>query len=120
MNRLIKSTALGLSVLIGCSLCACGVTDSSLGQKTEINPGLWVEKEVALEPDPSDILETYGTDCEMLADFLKGVKTPVIVDEVIADKLLPYAEALAKGQQDAESATQAAEKDLRLYLAERG
>ena len=56
----------------------------------------------------------------MLADFLTGVKTPVIVDEVIADKLLPYAEALAKGQQDAESATQAAEKDLRLYLAERG
>ena len=47
MNRLIKSTALGLSVLMGCSLCACGVTDSSLGQKTEINPGLWVEKEVA-------------------------------------------------------------------------
>lgn len=65
-------------------------------------------------------VETYGTDREMLADFLKGVKTPVIVDEVIADKLLPYAEALAKGQQDAESATQAAEKDLRLYLAERG
>ena len=56
----------------------------------------------------------------MRADFLKGVKTPVIVDEVIADKLLPYAEALAKGQQDAESSTQAAEKDLRLYLAERG
>ena len=41
-------------------------------------------------------VETYGTDREMLADFLKGVKTPVIVDEVIADKLLPYAEALAK------------------------
>ena len=33
MNRLIKSTALGLSVLMGCSLCACGATDSSLGQK---------------------------------------------------------------------------------------
>ena len=67
MNRLIKSTALGLSVLMGCSLCACGVTDSSLGQKTEINPGLWVEKEVALEPDPSDILAlTTTTDGQLL------------------------------------------------------
>ena len=67
MNRLIKSTALGLSVLMGCSLCACGVTDSSLGQKTEINPGLWVEKEVALEPDSSDILAlTTTTDGQLL------------------------------------------------------
>ena len=67
MNRLIKNTALGLSVLMGCSLCACGVTDSSLGQKTEINPGLWVEKEVALEPDPSDILAlTTTTDGQLL------------------------------------------------------
>ena len=61
MNRLIKSTALGLSVLMGCSLCACGATDSSLGQETEINPGLWIEKEVALEPEPSDILALATT-----------------------------------------------------------
>ena len=88
-------------------------------QNTVVGDGLPVI-ESSLDARIDAAVETYGTDCEMLADFLKGVKTPVIVDEVIADKLLPYAEALAKGQQDAESATQAAEKDLRLYLAERG
>ncbi len=88
-------------------------------QNTVVGDGLPVI-ESSLDARIDAAVETYGTDREMLADFLKGVKTPVIVDEVIADKLLPYAEALAKGQQDAESATQAAEKDLRLYLAERG
>lgn len=88
-------------------------------QNTVVGDGLPVI-ESSLDARIDAAVETYGTDSEMLADFLKGVKTPVIVDEVIADKLLPYAEALAKGQQDAESAAQAAEKDLRLYLAERG
>lgn len=88
-------------------------------QNTVVGDGLPVI-ESSLDARIDTAVETYGTDREMLADFLKGVKTPVIVDEVIADKLLPYAEALAKGQQDAESAAQAAEKDLRLYLAERG
>lgn len=84
-------------------------------QNTVVGDGLPVI-ESSLDARIDAAVETYGTDREMLADFL----TPVIVDEVIADKLLPYAEALAKGQQDAESAAQAAEKDLRLYLAERG
>ena len=60
MNRIFKSMALGLSVLIGCSLCACDATDSSLGQETETK-GLWVEKEVTLEPEPSDILDLVTT-----------------------------------------------------------
>ena len=70
--------------------------------------------------EEKDAISHRGNAIRLLADFLKGVQTPVIVDQVIADKLLPYAEALAKGQQSAESAVQAAESDLRLYLAERG
>lgn len=88
-------------------------------QNTVVGDGLPVI-ESSLDARIDAAAETYGTDRDMLADFLKGVQTPVIVDQVIADKLLPYAEALAKGQQSAESAVQAAESDLRLYLAERG
>lgn len=88
-------------------------------QNTVVGDGLPVI-ESSLDARIDAAAETYGTDRDMLADFLKGVQTPVIVDQVIADKLLPYAEALAKGQQSAESAVQAAQSDLRLYLAERG
>lgn len=88
-------------------------------QNTVVGDGLPVI-ESNLDARIDAAAETYGTDRDMLADFLKGVQTPVIVDQVIADKLLPYAEALAKGQQSAESAVQAAQSDLRLYLAERG
>ena len=88
-------------------------------QNTVVGDGLPVV-ESSLDARIDAAVETYGTDRTMLADFLKGIQTPVIVDQVIADKLLPYAEALAKGQQSAESAAQAAESDLRLYLAERG
>ena len=88
-------------------------------QNTVIGDGLPVI-ESSLENRIDTAVETYGTNRDMLSSFLKGVKTPVIVDEVIYDKLLPYAEAVAKGQQSAEDATKAAEKDLRLYLAERG
>lgn len=87
-------------------------------QNTVVGDGLPVI-ESSLDARIDAAAETYGTDRTMLTDFLKGVQTPVIVDQVIADKLLPYAEALAKGQQSAESAVQAAESDLRLYLAER-
>lgn len=87
-------------------------------QNTIVGDGLPV-LESSLDARIDVAVETYGTDREMLTDFLKGVQTPVIVDSVIENKLLPYAEALAKGQQNADAAAQAAEKDLRLYLAER-